>query len=127
MRVLPGYVTLTVYDTSYHPWDMFYLSFNDAATDNENDLDAAKPVRAEFNFYSLSAEGHKLALDARPYKDGKVIPLGITSGYEQQFIIKADGLSVPGGGKLYLHDKLLNQYVLLQQGTEYRFTIIADK
>ena len=33
---------------------------------------------------------------------------------------------VPGGGELYLHDKLLNEYVLLSQGTEYRFTVATD-
>ena len=33
----------------------------------------------------------------------------------------------PAGAKIYLHDKLLQKYVLLDQGVEYRFTISKDK
>ena len=127
MKALPEYVSLTVYDANYHPWDMFYMRFTNDATDGEDNNDAVKPSGADFNFYSISTDSAKLALDARPYTNGKVIPMGITSAYTQDFIIKAEGMAVPAGGKLYLHDKLLKQYVLLQEGTEYRFTITADK
>ncbi len=128
LKALPQYVSLMVYDANYHPWDMLYLQFNSNATDYDDvNLDGGKPSGAEFNFYALSAEKHRMVLDARPYEAGKVIPLGIGGNYAQDFIIKAEGLAVPDGGKLYLHDKLLQQYVLLQQGTEYRFAITADK
>ena len=127
MKTLPEYVSLTVYDANYHPWDMFYMRLTNDAADGEDNNDAVKPSGADFNLYSLSANGAKLALDARPYASGKVIPMGITSAYAQDFIIKAEGMAIPAGGKLYLHDKLLKQYVLLQEGTEYRFTISADK
>src|ERR1700733_7656872 len=68
-----------------------------------------------------------MVIDCRPYAAGKVIPLGINSTYAKNFIIKAEGVTVPDGGKVYLHDKLLNQYTLLTQGAEYRFSITADK
>ena len=128
LKTQPEYVSLYVYDANYHPWDMLYVKFTDAAKDAEdNDYDARKLLGSDFYFYSLSSDDKKLAIDARPYAAGKVIPLGITSSYEQEFIIKAEGMAVPAGGKLYLHDKLLKQYVLLQQGTEYRFTVAKDK
>ena len=109
---------------------MTYIKFNDAASAaDENDFDGTKPMNGatDFNFYSISSDNHKLSLDARPYKAGNVIPLGLTSSYAQEYIIKAEGMAVPEGGKVYLHDKLLKQYVLLQQGTEYKFSVTADK
>ena len=107
---------------------MLYLKFTDAAKDQEdNDFDARKLLGSDFCFYSLAADGQKLAIDARPYQAKKVIPLGVTSRYDQEFIIKAEGMAVPEGGRLYIHDKLLKKFVLLQQGTEYRFTISKDK
>ena len=128
LREQPQYISLMVYNTDYHPYDMLYVQFNNAATNGEDkDYDATKPPScAEFNFYSLSADHQKLAVDARPYKAGKVIPLGISSSYAQDFIIKAESVPLPDNAHLYLHDKLLQQYILLQQGSEYRFSITAD-
>ena len=130
LKAIPEFVSLVVYDAAYHPWDMTYIKFNDAASAaDENDFDGTKPMNGatDFNFYSISSDNHKLSLDARPYKAGNVIPLGLTSSYAQEYIIKAEGMAVPEGGKVYLHDKLLKQYVLLQQGTEYKFSVTADK
>jgi len=129
LKTLPAYLSLTVYDNSYHPWDILRVQFNDAATDAEdNKYDAVKPNGpAELNFYSMSADNKKMAIDARPYKAEKVIPLGIASTVAQDFIIKVDGMDVPAGSNVYLHDILLNQYTLLSQGIEYRFSITTDK
>jgi hypothetical protein len=127
-RAMPGNISLGIYDANYHPWDMVYLHFDNEATVNEDkNLDGGKPSGADFNFYAISGDKHRLLLDARPFEKGNAIPLGISSGYAQDFIIKAEGMAVPEGGQLYLHDKLLQQYVLLQQGTEYRFSITEDK
>ncbi len=127
-KAAPEYIGLTIYDANYHPWDMLQLQFNDGATDKEdNDYDGGKPVGGDLSFYSLSADNNKLAVDGRPFTAGKVIPLGITSSYAQDFIIKAENVKLPQGGKLYLHDKLLKQFVALQEGTEYRFNIASDK
>lgn len=123
------YTSLNVYDENYHMWDMLKFDFNDNATDKEDMmLDAVKPMGvSDFNFYSRSADNRKLAVDSRPFAMEKVIPLGVTSGYQQNFIIRADNVVVPEGGKLVLHDKLLEKYVDLNQGTEYAFTIGKDK
>jgi hypothetical protein len=128
LKTMPDYVTLGIYDGKYHQWDMVHVRFSDDATDNEDLMaDATKPSGADFNFYSLSADNKKLVVDSRPYATDKSIPLGISGNYAQEYIIKADHMALPVGGKLYLHDKLLNQYVLLQTGVEYKFAITSDK
>ncbi len=128
MKQQPGHTLLSVYDADYHPYDMLYLQFNsDAKNGEDKDLDATKPPSpANLNFYSLSADNHKLAIDARPFKAGNTVPLGITSTTAQDFIIKAENVITAPKEHLYLHDKLLKQYVLLQQGAEYHFNITTD-
>jgi len=128
LKTMPEAVTLTVYDANYHPWDMLYVKFNQNATDvDDNNNDAAKLSTGDFSFYSISADSKQLAIDVRPYSSEKVIPLGVHSQFTQDFIIKAEDVVLPQGGKLYLHDKMLNQYVQLTAGTEYRFSVTADK
>ncbi len=121
------FVMLTIYDANYHPWDMLQLQFNADASAKDGDEDATKPSGADFNFYSKSADNHKLAIDSRPYEAGNVIPLGISGNYAQDYIIKTENLAIPTGSNLYLHDKLLQQYVALQTGSEYKFSVTADK
>lgn len=122
------YVALNVYDANDHLWDMLKINFIDEASDNDDaKMDATKPMGSDFAFYSTSADGHKLTIDARPFTTEKVIPLGIRSNYMQDFIIRADNMAVPEGGTLVLHDKLLQQYVEMKEGTEYRFSIGAEK
>ena len=127
-KAQPETVSLSVYDVNYHLWDMLHIRFTDEGTDGEDKyLDATKPSGADFNFYSLSSDNKKMVIDARPYDAEKVVPLGVSSAYQQQYIIKAESVFIPDGGRVYLHDKLLQQYVLLDPGTEYRFTISKDK
>ena len=124
----PDAISLYVYDVNYHPYDMLYVKFNDQASEAEDKyLDATKPSGADFNFYSMSSDNKKMVIDSRPYNADKVVPLGISSAYQQDFIIKAEGVVTPGGAKVYLHDKLLQKYVAMDQGAEYRFTIGKDK
>ena len=122
------YVSLHVYDESYHPWDMLNIRFDDNASDSEDiRLDAVKPAGGDLSFYSLSADGRKMVIDARPFDAGKIIPLGVRSSYKQNYIIRAEHLLAPDNGAVVLHDKLLNKYVTLSEGTEYKFTIDNDK
>ncbi|WP_161499174.1 DNA/RNA non-specific endonuclease [Flavipsychrobacter stenotrophus] len=122
------YLTLNVYDSNYHIWDAVNVQFNDKATDVEDSkYDAVKQLNADFTFYSLSADKRKLAIDARPFESEKVVPLGITSAYDQRFIIRADNVAVPKGSTVFLHDKLLNKLTELKPSTEYAFTISKDK
>lgn len=122
------YVSLHVYDESYHPWDMLDIRFNDNATDAEDaKYDAVKPAGGDLSLYSLSADGRRMVIDARPFQSGKVVPLGIASTYKQNFIIRAENIAAPENGIVVLHDKLLNKYVELSAGTEYKFAINEDK
>jgi hypothetical protein len=128
LKSSPDHVALTIYDNSYHPWDVLNIHFNDGAKEEEDmRYDAKKLFSPDFNFYSISGDGQSLTIDQRPYDSRKVIPLGVSSNYKQDFIIKASDVSLPAGATMYLHDKLLQQYVLLQQGTEYRFTVGDDE
>ncbi len=121
-------VRFNIYDSNYHLWDVLSLQFNDKASDAEDKLlDAIKPAGLDFNFYSIAADGRRLAVDARPYEGDKVIPLGLNSSFQQDFVIRAESISVPAGGAVTLHDKLLNKYVDMKEGTEYRFTIGKDR
>ena len=121
-------LALTVYDTAYHPWDMLHIMFNGQATTNEDaHYDGMKPPSpASLNFYSLSADNKKLSIDARPDGADSSIPLGIVSAYAQGFIIKVDDMPAATDQAVYLHDKYIGQYILLQQGTEYKFAITKD-
>ena len=122
-------ITMAIYDAGYNLFDRSVVQFDNNATDAEDyTFDALKPPSpASLNFYSLSADNKKMSIDTRPYAVDKTIPLGITSSLAQEFIIKADECIAPAGGKVLLHDKLLNQYIELSQGMEYRFTITTDK
>ena len=127
LRSREEYLSLQVYDASYHPWDMLYVNFDENATDgHDKSADATKPSNPDLNFYSFASDNTKLSIDSRPYQAGKVIPLGFTANYAQEYIIKAESLVAPEDGQVYLHDKYLDKSVLLQQGTEYHFAITAD-
>ena len=128
LKLSSEYVTLNIYDANYHMWDGLMFQFSDEATTAEdNDFDAVKAQGPDFNFYSISSDDKKLAIDGRPFEQDRVIPLGVSSNYEQTFIIKAQQVHRTQGGTLYLRDKMLNQYVALQEGSEYRFQITKDK
>lgn len=128
LRTAPSqYITLGVYDANNHGWDKMFVSFNDNATNNEDvKYDAIKATNPDLNFYTY-AGNTKFAVDARPYSNNTVIPVGFTTNYAQQYTIKAENIALPAGATIYLHDKMLNQYVLLQAGTEYSFDVTSDK
>jgi hypothetical protein len=119
-------LTLIVVDSSGHFWDRLDVNFTDLATENEDNIDAGKPVNPGFNFYSWSADHHPLGRDLRPYEAGKVIPLGVTSDFRMPYTIRVDNYAAPTGSRLYLHDKLLGTYVMLSQGSDYKFAITDD-
>jgi uncharacterized protein YjdB len=128
MRTMSDYLTLKIYDESYHPWDVMNVKFSNTASNSEDMQDAVKQAGvADLDFYSVSEKNTKLSVDARPFKAGKVVPLGIKSNYAQEFIIRAENVAIPEGGKVYLQDKFLNKRVELVAGTEYRFEVTANE
>ncbi len=128
LKSVPEGVNLTIYDENYHPYDMLSIKFNSAATDREDDnFDAGKLLGySGFNFYSLSSDSQKLSIDCRPYRNERIIPLGVASEYMQEYIIKSESVVVPEGGRVYLIDNFLNRTVLLYAGTEYKFSVNDD-
>ncbi len=127
LRLVDQEITLGIYDTTYQLWDALYLKFNDAATDNlDNAYDGGKPLNPGLNFYSRSADGAQLSWDERPFKPGKIIPLGIATTQLKDFIIHVDQFTLLTGGTIYLHDKFMQQYVLLAANTGYHFSITSD-
>ena len=126
-NVAPQYIALHVYDGANHPWDMTYISFNnEASSKEEGSNDATKAMNPDLNFYSLSSDNSKLSIDARPYTNSTIIPLGFTTNYAQQYTIKAENVVLPEGGHLFLHDKYMATYTAMEQGAEYKFAITAD-
>jgi hypothetical protein len=126
-KALPEFISLAVYDANYNPYDRANVQFNDNATDREDArLDARKRNNEDFNFYSLSSDGNRLSIDARPYSAEAVVPMGVTSQFAGDFIIKAENVSVPAGTTVYLHDKFIAKYVALTPGTEYKFSVTKD-
>lgn len=120
-------LVLNVYDSGYNLWDVLNIQFNDKATENnDKNFDAGKRMNGDFAFYSIAAGNDKLAIDARPYNKEMTVPLGLNSAYTQDFVIRAE--NVPATETpLYLHDKLMQQYMLMEMGAEYRFSITKEK
>ncbi len=127
LRPAATMTTLEIVDTNNHPWDVTNFVFDSGLSATEDDNDGAKIVSAsDFNFYSLSSEGHKLSIDARNPTQEQAIPLGVTSAYAQRFIIRASSVVVNNHQNLVLHDKLMDKFVPLTIGTEYAFDITTD-
>ena len=128
LRQAPEFVSLEIFDANEHKWDELRVKFDDKATDvDDNTADAHKLCGPDFNLYSLSADGQRLSIDARPYSDDMIIPVGIASDFKQDFTIRAADVVTPGGRPVYLHDRLKDKYTLLEPGAAYSFTIGADK
>jgi len=126
LRVANQYVDIEVVDANNTVWDDLKIKFDAQEVDAKNNDDAGKPVNPDLNFYTLSPAGDHMCIDSRPYADGKVIPLGLTTTHKQNFVIRATDIAAPVGAQLYLHDKYLASYTPLTQGTEYPFTISSD-
>ena len=126
LRTANQYVALEVLDANNNVWDDLKIKFDAQATDAREDNDAGKPTNPDLNFYTIAPAGDHMSIDARPYADGKIIPLGLTTQHQQDFVIRATDLAAPVGAQVYLHDKYLASYTPLTQGTEYPFTVNSD-
>lgn len=121
-------VVLNVYDTAAHLYDVLNIQFNDKATDAEDKAyDAVKRLGSDFCFYSIAQTGRKLAIDARPAERDMIVPLGVSSAFAQDYVLKVANVTDINGRQLYLFDKLLDKSIVLEQGAEYRFTVSRNK
>jgi len=118
---------LSVYYKTYM-WDAWTLQIKPGtgatATDNG---DLGKMANAQFDLYSLSSDNALLSMDARAADSlGGIVPLGIRSLVQDTFTIQVSDYSFPANKTVYLHDKYLNAYVQLNNGTSYPFIVNTD-
>lgn len=121
-----NWVELIIEDSTIH-WDRLLINLDDNAMEVQDGLDATKLYNPGLDFFTLSKDDKRLAIDVRPYDDGKSIPLGLTAyNRYNSYVIKVGMFDIPAGTKLYLHDKYLNKKEELTAGFEYWFEVTSD-
>jgi len=120
------WVELYIYDSATK-WDRLLIHLDDNAMDVEDKMDGKKLYNPNLDFFTLSKDNVRLAVDVRPYNDGASIPLGLTAyNRYNRYVIKTGMYNIPAGAKLYLHDKYLNTKQELKGGFEYWFDVTSD-
>lgn len=120
------WIELYIYDSTIK-WDRLLIHLDDNAMAVEDKMDGKKLYNPNLDFFTLSQDDVRLAVDVRPYKDSTSIPLGLTAyNRYNKYVIKAGMFNIPAGTKLYLHDKYLNKKEEIKQGFEYWFDVTAD-
>ncbi|MCB0695869.1 MAG: T9SS type A sorting domain-containing protein [Chitinophagaceae bacterium] len=109
-------------------WDELLISFDDnASSDYELLVDAVKFYNPGLDFFTLSSDSQRQALDVRPYADSSSIKLGLTAyNRYNKYVIRSGDFDIPAGTKLYLHDKYLNKKEEIKAGFEYWFDVTTD-
>lgn len=105
-------------------WDRLLINFDTEGMHVEDTLDMVKLNNPDVDFYTISDDKVELAIDVRPYQDGKTILLGMIPGVpDQSFALRVPQFNVPEGAKLFLHDKYKNKTEELKEGFEYWFDV----
>ncbi len=121
-----NWVELYIYDSTTK-WDRLLINFNTNGMEVEDQLDGKKLYNPNLDFFTLSKDDTRLAVDVRPYDDGKSIPLGLTAyNRYNKYVIKTGMFDVPAGTKLILYDKYTNEKHELKAGFEYWFDVTSD-
>lgn len=120
------WIELIINDSSTK-WDRLLINLNNNSMALQDKQDAIKLYNPGLDFYTISDDQVRLAVDVRPYTAGKSIPLGLTAyNRYNKYVIKTGIFNVPKGVKLYLHDKYLNTQQELKAGFEYWFDVNSD-
>lgn len=120
------WVELYIYD-SVTKWDRLLIHLDDNAMEVEDNQDGKKLYNPGLDFFTLSKDDVRLAVDVRPYDDGKSIPIGLTAySRYNRYVIKTGMFNIPAGARLYLYDKYLNKKEELKAGFEYWFDVTND-
>jgi len=111
-------------------WDNWKLELKpmtgNAAGDNG---DLNKISNAQLDIYSLSSDAEHMDHDARDadsIADGAIIALGIRSVPQATYTLTVNENNLPANKMVYLHDRYLNTYTQLTNGTSYSFTVDAN-
>ncbi|MEI8278860.1 MAG: T9SS type A sorting domain-containing protein, partial [Bacteroidota bacterium] len=108
-------------------WDRFFVSFNDQANNGIDNFDGSKASNPNVNFYSIAPDSTQLSIDARPFVNNTVIPLGFkTTMPAQQYKIKVQTYALASDHIMYLVDNYLNTVQPMQLGSEYTFDVTSD-
>lgn len=108
-----------------HYYDALYLFFIPDAKPQSEKTDAAKLSNPGLNFYSLAEDGKKLAIDSRPFEEGKKVPLGLTGAESAIYTIQTSNWNIPYGSQLYLGDNQTGEETLLDAASRYSFSVDA--
>lgn len=120
------WVELYIYDSTTK-WDRLLINLNNNGMEVEDQLDGKKLYNPNLDFFTLSKDNVRLAVDVRPYDNGKSIPLGLTAyNRYNRYAIRTGMFDIPVGTKLMLHDKYLNKQHELKTGSEYWFDVTTD-
>jgi len=97
--------------------------FDDAnATDKKDKTDLEKLINSNGNLYTLAADGSGLSIDHRNIGNNSIIPLTVNAATDGDYTISFSNVQL-SNKQLYLHDKLLNSYTVVQSGGDYTFHI----
>jgi len=108
-------------------WDRYLLQLDNKGSDNRDARwDADKFANSEVSLYSLSANNRALAVDVRPFQDGKAIPLGLQSNAERSFTLTVTKNELADSIVLNLHDKYLDIETKMEEGMVYQFNTTSN-
>ena len=118
--------------SSEDEWDRVLVFFDEAATGTVEQSDGSKLVNPEVNLFTVSEDDFALSIDSRPYVDSpnddgnqNRIPLHILSP-ARAYTLSLPDFDLEEGRTLRLYDRFTEEYITLQKGTSYDFTVTAD-
>lgn len=121
-----NWVELYIHDSTTK-WDRLLINFDDNAMEVQDPKDGVKLYNPGLDFFTVSKDDERLAVDVRPYADTKSIPLGLTAySRYNKYVFRTGMFDIPMGTKLFLHDKYLNTKEELKAGFEYWFDVTSD-
>jgi|GEM_PF-5588713 len=119
---------LTIADNATY-WDKLKISFDDkSSTASTDKTDLEKFSNINLDFYSLASDNNRLAINSRPVlqSTADIIPLGLKTNQQRSFTVNASEVNVATGSNLYLHDKYTNNWMKIENGMSYTFSVTAD-
>jgi hypothetical protein len=119
-----SFVVYSNHDSLY--WDRMLTMFTANAGTEFEALDGKKTGNPSLNMYAISSDNKHNAVDARPFVNNMIIPVGFTTPTLTTYKIRVEHEGLPDGYQLYLTDKYLNTVTPMHTGTEYSFDVTSD-
>ncbi|MBS1640395.1 MAG: T9SS type A sorting domain-containing protein [Bacteroidetes bacterium] len=121
---------LIIEDNNNTYWDKLSINYSNstvAAATDKTDLEKFSNINLDF--YSISSDKVKLAVNNRPALQASTdkISLGLNTNQQRSFIVKASNVNLPSAnGELYLHDIYTGDMVKIEAGMSYGFEVTSD-